>query len=240
MEFSIKSGSPERVRAGCIVVGVFEPRKLTAAGAALDRASRGHLSAVLKRGDMEGKAGTTLLLLQVPRIAAARVLLVGLGREREFDDGKFRTAVGKAIAALRQTGVADAVLCLSAAVKQRGIAWRATQAVIAATDASYRFERMKSKRESAGGVRRLTLLVSERNDLARGPNRTQAGRCDRARHESRQGPRQSAGQRLHAGLSRRCGAHARERAQAGRAGPRTQGHGEARHGFAPVGGARQF
>ena len=29
MEFSIKSGSPEKQRSACIVVGVFEPRKLT-------------------------------------------------------------------------------------------------------------------------------------------------------------------------------------------------------------------
>jgi leucyl aminopeptidase len=168
VEFSIKSGNPERVRSGCVVIGVFEPRQLTAAGAALDRAARGHLTALLKRGDMEGKTGTTLMLQQLPRVAAARVLLVGLGRERDFDDGKFRNAVGKAVAALKQTGVTDAVLCLSAGVKQRDIAWRAAQAAIAATDAAYRFDRMKSKREPARGVRHLTLLVSDRNDLKAG------------------------------------------------------------------------
>ena len=166
MEFSIKSGSPERIRAGCIIVGVFEPRKLTAAAAALDRATRGQLSAALKRGDMDGKPGATLMLHQLPRIAAARVLMVGLGRERDFDDGKFRSAVGKAIAALKQTGVTDAVLCLSASVKQRDLAWRAAQSAIAATDATYRFERMKSKQEAARGVRHLTLLVAQREELA--------------------------------------------------------------------------
>ena len=31
MEFSIKSGSPEKQRSACVVVGVFEPRKLTLA-----------------------------------------------------------------------------------------------------------------------------------------------------------------------------------------------------------------
>ncbi len=168
MEFSIKNGGPERARAGCIIVGVFEPRKLTLAGAALDRAARGQLSAALKRGDMEGKAGTTLMLHQLPRIAAARVLLVGLGREREFDDGKFRTAVSKAISALKQTGVTDAALCLSATVRERDIAWCATQVAIAATDATYRFDRMKSKREAARGVRLLTLIVSDRDELKAG------------------------------------------------------------------------
>jgi leucyl aminopeptidase len=168
VEFSIKSGSPERIRAGCIIVGVFEPRKLTPAGAALDRATRGQLSAAIKRGDMEGKPGTTLMLQHMPRVAAARVLLVGLGRERDFEDGKFRDAVTKAIATLKHTGVTEAVLCLSAGVKERDVAWRAAQAAIAATDATYRFDRMKSKREPARGVRHVTLLVGERGDLASG------------------------------------------------------------------------
>jgi leucyl aminopeptidase len=157
--------SPERARAGSIVIGVFEPRKLSAAATLLDRAASGHLSALLKRGDMDGKAGTTLMVHHVPGIAAARVLLVGLGGETEFDAGRFRQAVAKAIAALNQTGVTDAVLCLSASVKQRGTAWHATQAAIAAADAAYRFDRMKSKREPAGGVRHLTFLVGDRNEL---------------------------------------------------------------------------
>jgi len=175
VEFSIKSGGPERIRSGCIIIGVFEPRKLSAAGASLDRATRGQLTAALKRGDMEGKAGTTLMLHQVPRVSAARVLLVGLGREREFDDGKYRSAVTKAIAALKQTGVTDAVLCLSAGVKQRDIAWRAAQAAIAASDATYHFDRMKSKREQARGVRHLTLLVGERNELKAGQSGLKQG-----------------------------------------------------------------
>lgn len=29
MEFSVKSGSPEKQRSACIVVGVFEPRRLS-------------------------------------------------------------------------------------------------------------------------------------------------------------------------------------------------------------------
>ncbi len=166
MEFSIKRGRPERLRAGCIIVGVFAPRKLTAAGATLDHAARGYLRAMLKRGDMDGKAGRTLLLHQVPHAAADRVLLVGLGRERDFGDRQFRDAVHHAVRALDQGGVADAVLCLSAGVKGRDSAWLASQAVMVASDTSYRFDRMKSKRDgSRGGLRRLTMLVTERAEL---------------------------------------------------------------------------
>ena len=58
------------------------------------------------------------------------------------------------------------MLCLSASVKRRDLAWRAAQSAIAATDATYRFDRMKSKQEAARGVRQLTLLVAEREELA--------------------------------------------------------------------------
>ena len=62
MEFSVKSGSPEKQRSACIVVGVFEPRRLSSVAEQLDRISDGYLSALLRRGDLEGKPGQMLLL----------------------------------------------------------------------------------------------------------------------------------------------------------------------------------
>lgn len=60
MEFSIKSSSPDKQRSACVIVGVYESRKLTPAASALDAQSQGYLSDLLKRGDMEGRLGTTL------------------------------------------------------------------------------------------------------------------------------------------------------------------------------------
>ena len=62
MEFSVKSGSPEKQRSACIVAGVFEPRRLSAVAEKLDEISDGYISNLLRRGDIEGKAGQTLLL----------------------------------------------------------------------------------------------------------------------------------------------------------------------------------
>ena len=66
MEFSIKSGSPEKQRTGCVVVGVFDARKLSSSALAIDGASRHYLSEVLRRGDLDGKLGATLVLHNVP------------------------------------------------------------------------------------------------------------------------------------------------------------------------------
>lgn len=102
MKFSIKNASPEKQRSACVVVGVFEPRKLTEAAEAMDKISKGYISGILKNGDMEGKAGSTLTLHNVPNAICTRVLLVGLGKEREFHDKGYRDAVRTAFKALRR------------------------------------------------------------------------------------------------------------------------------------------
>ncbi len=48
MEFSIKNGNPEKQRSDCLVVGVFEGRKLSDSAKSLDEASGKAISAVLK------------------------------------------------------------------------------------------------------------------------------------------------------------------------------------------------
>ena len=161
MEFSIKSGAPLTGASGCLVVGVFEPRKLSAAAAAVDRAAKGFLAGVLRRGDMQGKPGSTLLLHKVPGIAAERVLLVGLGREAEFREKRYREAVAAAVRALNATGAQEASLHLTElAVGRRDAAWKVAHAVTVAREGAYRFTRMKSKAEAdPAALHRLVLSV---------------------------------------------------------------------------------
>ena len=40
MEFSIKSGNSEKQKSGCVVVGIYDGRKLSPAAQSLDAASR--------------------------------------------------------------------------------------------------------------------------------------------------------------------------------------------------------
>ncbi len=168
MEFSIKSGSPEKQRSACVVVGVFEPRKLSLAGEMIDRVSNGYLSDIIRRGDMEGKAGTTLLLHNVPNTLCDRVLLVGLGKEREFRENEYRKAIRAAIKTLDDTGSMEAVLYLTELnVRRRSVEWRVEQAVLVAMEAVYRFDRMKSKHEEVRRpLRKVTLSVQRRNEIA--------------------------------------------------------------------------
>jgi leucyl aminopeptidase len=161
VEFSINSAAPQAGRNDCVVAGVFEPGRLSAAAAGLDRAAKGHLTGILRRGDMTGKAGTTLLLRNVPGVAAERVMLVGLGRAPEFREKQYREAVAVAIRALTTTGTQEATLHLTElAVGRRDAAWKVAHAVTVARECSYRFTRMKSKSDSPEpALHRLNLMV---------------------------------------------------------------------------------
>ena len=167
MEFSTKSGSPEKQRSACVVLGVFEPRRLTLAAQLLDKAAAGHISEILHRGDMTGKAGSTLLLHNVPGTLCERVLLVGLGKEREFHEREYGSAIRLAVKTLGDTGAVDASIFLTElAVRRHGVAWRIRQATMAALEATYRFDRFKSKKEEARHpLRKLVLSVERRNEL---------------------------------------------------------------------------
>ena len=93
MEISIKSGNPEKQDGACVVVGIFEQRKPSLAAEQIDKAAKGYLSDILRRGDMDGKQGSTLILHNVPGMSCERVLLVGLGKENESDAITQRTKV---------------------------------------------------------------------------------------------------------------------------------------------------
>jgi leucyl aminopeptidase len=170
MEFSIKSGSPEKQRVACVIVGVYETRKLTLAADLLDRISNGFVSDVIRRGDMEGKLGSTLVLHSVPHALCDRVMLVGLGKEREFRAKEYREAIRASVRALAQTSSTEAVSYLSELpVKKHEVEWLVEQATVVTLDTLYRFERFKSRTDDpVRAPRKLTLAVPRRSDLADG------------------------------------------------------------------------
>ena len=177
MEFSVKSGSAEKQRSACIVVGVFEPRRLTAVAEQLDEISEGYISNLLRRGDIEGKAGQTLLLHQVPNVLSERVLLVGCGKERELDERQYKQIIAKTIKTLNETGSMEAVCFLTELhVKGRDTYWKVRQAVEAAQNCLYTFLQLKTKKdEPRRPLRKMVFNVSTRRELAEGESAIEHG-----------------------------------------------------------------
>ena len=170
MEFLIKSGNPEKQRTACLIVGIFEPRRLTPAAKAIDNVSKKFLSNLIRRGDIEGKLGQSLLLHNVPGLLADRVLLIGCGKERDLTDGQYRTIITNSIKELKETGAMEAVSYLSELnVKSRDHYWKIRQAIEAAENTLYQFNEYKTKNKTdRRHIKKLVLTVPTRKELPTG------------------------------------------------------------------------
>jgi leucyl aminopeptidase len=170
MDFSVKSGSPEKQRTACLVLGVYEPRKLSPVAEQIDKISNGFISNIVRRGDIEGKLGQVLLLHNVPGTLADRVLLVGVGRERDLNDHQYRKVIATAVKTLNETGSMEAhnFLC-ELHVKGRDMEWKIRHAVEEAHTVLYTFDQFKSKKDSERRpLRKMIFNVATRRELSLG------------------------------------------------------------------------
>lgn len=167
MEFLVKSVRPETLKTATLVIAVGEGRKLGATAKAVDEVTGGAISALLKRGDLAGKVGQTLLLQDLPKLKAERVLLVGAGKERDLSDRAYRKLVSAVLGNLKNLGGGDAVLALGdLAVKGRNAHGKARLLVETLADGTYVFDRFKSQKAEALKLKKITLLADKTDATA--------------------------------------------------------------------------
>ncbi|MDH4654532.1 MULTISPECIES: leucyl aminopeptidase [unclassified Pseudomonas] len=162
MEFLVKSARLETLKTATLVVAVGEGRKLGEAAKAVDAAAGGAITTLLKRGDIAGKVGQTLLLHSLPNLKAERVLLVGSGKERELSDRQFRKMIAAVNGVLKGLGGSDAALALAElAVKGRDAYGKARLMVETLADGGYVFDRFKSQKAEPRALKKVTVLVEK-------------------------------------------------------------------------------
>ena len=168
MQFSVKTAAAESLATPCLIVGLYEGGKLPAASHALDQASHGYISKTAKSGAFEGRAGQTLLLFDVPKLTAERVLLVGLGSEGDLSLRGYRKAMQKTVRALNDAGVKEATSTLSQLTfKDADPYWLARHAAEAAEEVCYRFDQCKGtgKDKNRAALQKFALLAGNRDHV---------------------------------------------------------------------------
>lgn len=106
MEVRVIQGSITEIESDALVVNLFEG--VTAPGGAtgaVDRALGGMISQLIESGEIKGKANSTTLIHTLGKIAPQRVLVVGLGKQDDFDYISATKAAGTAARTLRDKGI---------------------------------------------------------------------------------------------------------------------------------------
>jgi leucyl aminopeptidase len=167
IDLTTETVSPEKVRTDVLVVGAFADSSLPTSTRRVDEASKGKLSGVIKRGDLDEKAGSTLLLHDIPGIEAERVLLVSLGKKKEeFSHKVFRDALSGTAKALATGAASEAAVTLAdIEVPRQSRAWRLQQASRLLAEGAYQFAAPRvnnNNKNSKRGARKVVLLTSEK------------------------------------------------------------------------------
>ncbi|QDC43282.1 leucyl aminopeptidase [Methylophilus medardicus] len=166
MEFSIKSTAPEKLRTDCLLVGIYEGRKLTDLAKSLDTLSEKAISTALKSGDMEGKAGTTLLLRQLAGVSVPRILLVGLGKAEELTLKQLKSSVRAAVKALPAGVESIAADFASLSIKKSSVQQIAAALAEVVLDATYKVNAVKQKSVEPHALKQVILLVDKADQAA--------------------------------------------------------------------------
>jgi leucyl aminopeptidase len=107
MHVAVREGRIEREAAEALTVLHMEGDKaLSREAASVDKGMAGAIREVVKAGEFEGKLGESVLLHTQGKISAKRVVLVGLGKQKDLRLDAVRQAMGYAAKRVRQARVA--------------------------------------------------------------------------------------------------------------------------------------
>jgi leucyl aminopeptidase len=172
MKIKINTVSPLKHTTAALVIGCFEDVKddlYTACNAALE----GCLGRLADTKEFSGKVNTSHLLHTLGKLPAERLLMVGLGKNKEVNNERLRQAAGTAVQVLRTARVASFsnALHLSASLPD------ALESVAIGTLlGSYAFEQYKTKeKDERFSFDEMTLLLPKA-----GGKKDAVSRVDRA------------------------------------------------------------
>ena len=169
MDFSTHvTVSPHQIKTAALAIGVFSDGILSTTADIIDRASQGAVRAVVK-SEFQGRSGSTLVLRDLTGVTAARVVLVGLGKQADYS-AKTQASAERAFASLCvQARLIEAVSSIA------GIAYgsstsrdRARIAASSVGEATYYYDASfgKPDLEARPKLKKISLLVAKTDQSA--------------------------------------------------------------------------
>ena len=158
MQVEFVTPAAEVDASGAAAVLVFEGGQLSPPARRLDEASGGALTRAITAAKFTGAKGKTLDLVAPQGLAAARVLLLGAGPEKDFDDAAAEQAGAEAYQALKTSGVETLLIQFA-----EESAARSARVALGARLAAYRFDRYRTqeKPEKKPSIRTVQVSAGE-------------------------------------------------------------------------------
>jgi leucyl aminopeptidase len=152
------------IKTDCLVLGYFSDQARWPGS--LPASTRKQLSQLQKSGDLTAAAGRSLWLYQPAGMVAKRLLLVGCGQTKDWDQRAYGKFLDTSAARLLDSPAKTAALAIPRAVPKKSALWQASQLAKTVTAAGYRYTETRSKPAATAVLRRLNLLQASNRDQA--------------------------------------------------------------------------
>jgi len=145
----------------CLIIGRFEGRGENPLIEEIDEVMEGLISSAIKSGDFKGKLNQTVVFYSGGKLSSERILLVGLGNRREFNQDKLREASGTAASEAKKMGVKILSTSLTELATEILSPLDSAQVVVEGTMLSfYSFDDFKTdKKEKAKKLKTLNIVL---------------------------------------------------------------------------------
>ena len=166
MEIKAITGDITEVKAGAIILGIFEEMEdLGNEPAKLDKALDGAITRLIREGEIKGTTGEISLIHSLGKLPASRVAIVGLGKKQELTLDRVRGVMAEACRYLQKKRI-TAVATTNVGTGTAGISAEASAQTVTegAMLGTYTFRRHmiplldETGRRATGGVGRPAAL----------------------------------------------------------------------------------
>ncbi len=162
MDYSIETAPLVELQCDCLIVGVYESLQLSHSAIALNKNTNDLIINILKRGDLSGKNGETVLINAIPDSKIERILLVGLGEHKPLSGKDYKKALLAAINSLKKPQIKSIICCLAECdVTDRDWQWKTRQIIEVFNDAVYQFTQLKSDKETESKIEKISIAAPE-------------------------------------------------------------------------------
>lgn len=167
MHYNVISTNAARHKSDCLIIGVFADNQFAGLTDQLDAESIAHIKQVLKNGDLTDEVEQSIILYQVPNIVAERILLIGCGKEDDFNEHAYRKVITKAASVLKVANVRHAAFLLATfKVLSRDTYWTTRQAIELIENTLYNFSQFKTQQKSAQPkLQQVSILVVNKQEV---------------------------------------------------------------------------
>jgi len=163
VDFQVTSGDISKTAADAIIVNLFEG--VTAPGGAtgaVDAALDGAISKLIAQGDIRGKSGEITTIHTFGKLPSPRVVVAGLGKQKDFDVDAVRNLSANLVRALRKPGI-KTVATIAHGAGIGGLDPDACAQAVAEGSllGNYRFLKHKKAEEDRAEIAKVILVESD-------------------------------------------------------------------------------